>query len=352
MKRPSSAKNGDIRDQDQQSSNRSMRIRLRAAWMYYVEQMTQAEIAETMQIGRVTVTRLLAEAAQRKEVKIAIEGELKETVALERRLERRFGLAEAIVAPVSPQGDRTRVVSAAAAKYISDFVHSGMRLGVGWGRTLIESLAFMESRPLSHFTVVSLLGGISQARSFNPSEYAWLLAKAFGGDCYLLAAPVLVDSAATRNTLIEKCGLGEIFRMAEVLDAVILSVGGLVAEATTYQVGFLLESDRLSLAAKGAVGDLLYHFYDRNGMLVDHPINERVMSVPVETIRSIPRRVLTSGGAEKTIALLGAMKLIRPTVFVTDERTAAELLAAAGEDVHSRPAEEADDSGRPVRNKG
>lgn len=72
------------------------------------------------------------------------------------------------------------------------------------------------------------------------------------------------------------------------------------------------------------------------------------MSVPVETIRSIPRRVLTSGGAEKTIALLGAMKLIRPTVFVTDERTAAELLAAAEEDPEFGLTAEADDAERMV----
>ena len=67
-----------------------MRTRLRAAWMYHVERMTQNEIADALRIGRVTVVRLLADAAARNEVKVTIEGDLAELVAIERRLERQF----------------------------------------------------------------------------------------------------------------------------------------------------------------------------------------------------------------------------------------------------------------------
>lgn len=344
MTRPVSS--GDLRRMrseaavpDGTTGNRSMRKRLRAAWMYYVERMTQNEIADALQIGRVTVVRLLADAVARNEVKITIEGELADVVAIERQLEKRFGLAEAIVAPIaSTASDRTHVVSAATGAFISDFARPGMRLGVGWGRTLIESMAFMPSSQLTDFTVVSLLGGISQARRFNPSEYAWQLAQAFGGQCYLLSAPALVDSPQTRDTLIKHCGLDRIFQLATQLDAAIFSVGGMTPNATIYQSGYMEESDRLSLAASGAVGDMLYHFYDHAGALVQHPLNDRVMSIPVDTIRSIPQRILTSGGAEKAAAILGAIKLVRPTVFITDEMTAAEVLALdAGPSRRLRP---------------
>ena len=319
---------GEAPDPDVTTGNRSTRVRLRAAWMYYVERMTQNEIADHLHIGRVTVVRLLADSVARNEVKITIEGELAEVVRIERQLEQRFGLTEAIVAPIaSLASDRTHVVSAATGTFVSGFVRPGMRLGVGWGRTLIESLAFMPSRQLDEFTVVSLLGSISEARRFNPSEFAWQLAQAFGGECYLLSAPALVDSPQTRATLIKHCGLDRIFQLATRLDAAIFSVGGMMPSATIYQSGYVEEIDRLSLASSGAVGDLLYHFYDRTGTLIQHPLNDRVMSIPVETIRSIPQRILTSGGAEKTAAILGAINLVRPTIFITDERTAAEVLA-------------------------
>jgi DNA-binding transcriptional regulator LsrR (DeoR family) len=208
-------------------------------------------------------------------------------------------------------------------------VRPGMRLGVGWGRTLIESLQFMPSRPLANFTVVSLLGGISEARRFNPSEYAWQLAQAFAGECYLLSAPALVDSPATRDTLIQHCGLDQIYAMAATLDAAIFSVGGMQPASTIFQSGYMSDADRRSLIERGAAGDMLYRFYDRAGVLVDHPLNDRVMSIPVETIRGIPNRILASGGADKTAAILGAIRLARPSVFITDALTAQDVLALA-----------------------
>ena len=41
---------------------RSERLRQRAAWMYFVEEMTQSAIADALGVGRVTVVRMLAEA--------------------------------------------------------------------------------------------------------------------------------------------------------------------------------------------------------------------------------------------------------------------------------------------------
>ncbi len=65
--------------------------------------------------------------------------------------------------------------------------------------------------------------------------------------------------------------------------------------------------------------------FDREGRLVDHPLNERVMSVPLEAVRAAPVRVLAAGGAHKFAAIEGAIKLMRPTTFVTDVETARRL---------------------------
>src|SRR5690606_12522198 len=81
--------------------SRAARLRVRAAWMYFIEQMTQTEIADVLGIGRVSVVRMLAEARARSEVKISIESELVEVVRLERALEKTFGLQQALVAPLS-----------------------------------------------------------------------------------------------------------------------------------------------------------------------------------------------------------------------------------------------------------
>jgi deoxyribonucleoside regulator len=79
------------------------------------------------------------------------------------------------------------------------------------------------------------------------------------------------------------------------------------------------------------VGDLLYNFFDINGKLIDHPVNQRIMSIPLEQLRNVPLRVLSAGGAEKIDALLGAIKLINCNVLITNEETAKALLARKGQ---------------------
>jgi len=308
--------------------SRSDRLRIRAAWMYFVEQMTQNEIADVLGVGRVTVVRMLADARARGEVKITIESDLVEIVRLERELERAFGLEQAIVAPLSvPDADPIPAIAARTGGYVSDVMKAGMRVGVGWGNTLFSTLQFLSGRALADFKVISLLGGVGVARRFNPAEFAWRFAQVFQGDGYLIPTPAVVDSIETKIALVERCGLQEIFQLADSLDAVLVSVGGIASATTFYRGGFLKEADREELVARGAVGDLLFHFFDRNGDLVDHPVNQLVMSVEVDRLRRAPVRILTSGGEEKIGALMGAMNLIRPTVLITDEESARRMLA-------------------------
>lgn len=323
--------NGDGEGGLPAGDSRADRLRIRAAWMYFIEQMTQTEIADVLGVGRVSVVRMLAEARSRSEVKISIESELAEIVRLERALERTFGLQQALVAPLSTaDADPIPAISARTGSFLSEAMRPDMRVGVGWGRTLLSSLQFISGRPLANFQVISLLGGVGAVRRVNPAEFAWRFAQAFQGDGYLIPTPAVVDSVATKVALVERCGLKDIFGMADSLDAVLLSVGGIASATTFYRGGFLKEEDREALLRRGAVGDLLFHFFDRDGVLVDHPVNDLVMSVEVDRLRKAPIRILTSGGEDKTQALLGAMHLIEPTVLITDEKSARRMLDARG----------------------
>jgi deoxyribonucleoside regulator len=304
------------------------RLRTRAVWMYFVENRTQNEIAEILGLNRVAVVRLIADARRRNEVRIYISSPLAELVSLERALEERYGIGTTIVAPMSaPDGEPTKVIAAAAGRWISGAVQPGMTVGVGWGRTLYNALPFINGRTLTDFRVVSLLGGISAARRFNPAEFAWQFAELFQGEGYLVPAPALVDSPATKHALLERCGLAEVFALADHLDVALISVGGIETLTTSYRMGHTSERERQELIDAGAVGDLLYNFFDISGRLVDHHVNARVVSADLSQIQRTPERVLVSGGPDKIRALKGAIALMRPTVLVTDETTAQALVA-------------------------
>jgi deoxyribonucleoside regulator len=303
------------------------RLRARAVWLYHVEGSTQNDIATQLGISRVMVVRLLADARRRNEVRVTVSAPLAELIELERRLETRFNIARVIIAPFADsEEDPVKVIAAAAGNFISGLMKSGMTVGVGWGRTLYNTLPFITGETLEDFRVVSLLGGIAAARRFNPAEFAWQFAELFQGEGFLIPAPAVVDSAETKHALLERCGLSAIFEMATKLDVALLSVGGITNLTTSYRTGYITEADRRSLIDAGAVGDVLYNFIDENGDLVAHDVNNRVISVNLSLLRRTAERVLISGGKEKRIALRAAIKILNPSTLITDEQTAKALV--------------------------
>jgi DNA-binding transcriptional regulator LsrR (DeoR family) len=83
-----------------------------------------------------------------------------------------------------------------------------------------------------------------------------------------------------------------------------------------------------SLAAAGAVGDVLCHFVDADGCVVDHPVNRRVVAVGLEDLRKVPRIVLAAGGRRKAVAIRAALAATGARVLVTDAGAARAMLAA------------------------
>jgi DNA-binding transcriptional regulator LsrR (DeoR family) len=302
------------------------RLRARAVWLYFVEGHTQNEIARILGLNRVAVVRLIADARRRNEVRISISAPLAELSGIEQAVQGRYQIGRVIAAPVSTAGiDPVKVIAAAAGSFINATMRSSMTVGVGWGRTLYNSLPFIAGTTLDEFRVVQLLGGIAAARRFNPAEFAWQFAELFQGEGYLIPAPAIVDSPETKHALLEHCGLAEIFQMADHLDLAVFSVGAMSTITTSYRMGHLSEAERRELVAAGAVGDVLYNFIDVEGRVVDHPVNQRIMSVDLARLRKTPERVLVSGGAEKIPILRGAIKALSPTVLITDEITASAL---------------------------
>jgi deoxyribonucleoside regulator len=309
------------------AQNDADRLRARAVWLYHAEGQTQHQIATLLGISRVMVVRLLADAKRRNEVRVTIYSPLAELIALERGLERGFGIGRVVVAPfASVDGDPVKVIAAAAGNVITALMKPGITVGVGWGRTLYSTLPYITGTTMADLRVVSLLGGIAAARRFNPAEFAWQFAELFQAEGFLIPAPAVVDSAETRHALLERCGLAAIFEMADTLDVALLSVGGITNLTTSYRTGYITEADRRSLIDAGAVGDVLYNFIDAAGEVLAHDVNARVISANLARLRRTPERVLISGGVEKVVAMRAAIRIFAPTVLVTDEVTAQSLL--------------------------
>ena len=305
-------------------------LRLRAAWLYHGHGMTQNEVAEQLGIGRTTVIRLLEESRKRGEVRIWIEDGEADLVQLAIALERKLGLDEAIVVPAMGGIEQAaRSVGLALGKFLSETITDNMTIGVGWGRTLTASLASFHAPAHSGVKVLSLLGGAVETRFANPVEFSWRLASALNAECYLFPAPLVVDSAETKQRLIQSCGLDKLYAMAEHLDLAVISAGDISAQSTSLVRHLISPSEHDELVAHGCVGDVMCHFFDAEGRPVPHPVNERIMSIGLEAVRKAGHLVLASGGAIRAKAILASIRNLGCNTLVTDEAAARQILELA-----------------------
>ncbi|MCM2475763.1 sugar-binding transcriptional regulator [Rhizobium sp. CG5] len=304
-------------------------VRLRAAWLYYNQGLTQKDVAERLGISRSTVIRLLDEALKRAEVQIWISDSVNDCVELAVRLEKALGLDEAVVVPAPVGQDATSIAKAvglALGQFLTEVVTDNATIGVGWGRTMTASLAGFRPPRRENCKVVSLLGGIVAVHQTNPIDYTWRLASQLGAECYMFLAPLLVDSVATKRALIEQCGLKTIYDLAEDLDLAIVSCGDIGPHSTSLSEGFISRQTLEELIVAGCVCDTMFNFLDAEGRSVDHPINERVMSVDLDTLKKAKHIVICSGGAHRALAIRATINRIGCNTLITDESAARELL--------------------------
>ena len=302
----------------------------RAAWLYFVGNNTQADIGKKLGLSRIRINRLLALAREQGLVQVNVTGRLVECVSLEERLKAAFKLRHAVVVPAPlNQNQLPYVIGNAAGQYLGSQLKDGMSVGVGWGRTLRYSLRSVPRRLYKKLTVVSLMGGLTQASLVNPHETASHLADIVGAQCYYIAAPALTDSEATRDIFLKQSMVRDVFERGAKVDLALLSVGDLTHPNTMTQVGLITSAEAESLAKAGAVGDICVHWIDAAGEVIDHPLNRRVIALPPKRLKSIPCVVLASGGRNKVPVLHGALRAGFVNVLVTDELTARGVLDCA-----------------------
>jgi DNA-binding transcriptional regulator LsrR (DeoR family) len=76
---------------------------------------------------------------------------------------------------------------------------------------------------------------------------------------------------------------------------------------------------------KGAVGDIICHFIDKDGNLVDTDIDSRLVSLELDTLTQLENVVGVAAGRHKVAAITAALKGGYLDILITDESTATLL---------------------------
>lgn len=293
---------------------------VKAAWYYYMEAMTQNQIAELMGISRMRVIRLLSQARQQGVISFQMKKGSESRMQMEQQLMERYHLKDIFIMPaaVNPADCNERVAEA-ASMYIHDHLQPGGVISIGYGDTpsrVLNKLASMTEEPL---TFLSLTGGVSY---YLPDTHS----NVFNARLHLIPTPLLVGSPELAVALRQETAVQDILRMIQVSHMTVVGIGSLDGDATIFRNNILSGNDLLYLKMQGAVADVLCHFMDRDGRLLKTPMEDRLISTSLETMQELRNVIGVAAGDRKVDAIRAVLRGGLLDVLVTDDRTAAQLL--------------------------
>ncbi|MBS7543255.1 sugar-binding transcriptional regulator [Ancylobacter oerskovii] len=321
--------NGGGRERGRQMAGQEIeaaQIRARVAWLYFIGGLTQQDIADQLGLTRLRINKILGQVRSDGSVFIDIRLPMAECVEAEQRLKARYGLEAATVVPSLPdEAEQQRVIGEAAGAELDGLLENGMGLGVGWGKTLAAGLKRVTVRPMPQSWVTSVMGGLTRGSGASTFEVATGYARSISAECYYLAAPLYFPTPESRTMLLSHHGIRETMRRARTVDVALLSCGDMTNRSLLVQTQTVSEN-LPSLAAAGAVGDLLGVFLDGQGRPVHHPLNERVLSLAPHELSPVRHSILASGGLYKVPIVRAILRAGYVKRLVTDERCAGALL--------------------------
>lgn len=303
---------------------------LQATHLYYIDNLTQAEIAKILGVSRPSVSRLLTRAREEGIVQVTITPWRQRDAALEERICRRFNLRGAIVVRTVSSANSAAIrqgIGLGAASHLVKLFRRDDIIGIGRGRTLAELAAAMRppDEPMN-LTIVQLLGDVSAQHDESMGrELTRQLAANFGGQAYYVTAPALVDNAEVRNMLMNSAAIRAATQLYPKVRIALVGIGE-IEKSPLVLGGLISENEVALLREQGIIGDICGYFFDVDGQFRSTLFDNRAVGITLDELRCCEYVVAVAGGAEKVTPLLGVLRSGVVNFLVSDQATTAHIL--------------------------
>jgi Transcriptional regulator, contains sigma factor-related N-terminal domain len=307
---------------------------LKAAQLYYLQDLTMDAIAAELRTSRSSVSRLLSHARATGLVEITVRSPLEQGAQLEREILERFHVTAHVV-PVpdhTSDVDRLERVAMTAGRLITGFVDSNMTIGVGWGATSSAVSRHLVPKETHNSLVVQLNGA---ANTFTDgidyaSEILQRFGSAYAAQTQQFPVPAFFDDPRTKEALWRERSTKRALAVQGTMDLAVFGLGSPFAGVPShvYIGGYLDRADFKSLSADHVVGDIATVFYRSDGSWRDVALNARTSGPDLDRLRRVARRVCVVSGSQKLASLRGGLATGIITDLVLDAGLARLLVEA------------------------
>lgn len=294
--------------------------------------MKQNEIAESENISKPTVSRLINKAKKLGFVKVQLTFPTLSNESLENELKQKFGLRHVFIAQ-NIYNDPKILFSQLAdglSEYINGIIQDGDIVGVSWGETMHVISQHLNIVPKKDIKIVQLNGGISRENiSASSSQIINNFTQAFNGTSYTLNAPSFVDNPQIASTIKRDSKISEVITLGEKANIAIFSIGSISSESILIKAGYFNQEDYANLRKKGYVGDICSRYFKKDGSHSNDELYNRVVGIDLENLQTKENSIAIFLGEEKAQAALGAIRGNYTNAIFTDEVTAQKILELA-----------------------
>ncbi|MCG0998688.1 sugar-binding transcriptional regulator [Acetobacter persici] len=313
----------------QRETGPSDRVIAETAWLYYVKNMTQGEIATRMGLSRPTVISYIKQAKAREIVCIRLSGEHFRLNATADALTERFGLESAHVIPVdglSEDGSLAEVCQA-AAQVLLEFIQPGDQLGVSWGKTLSLLSDYVPYWPIENLTVRQLIGSMANPLLPTSERCSVEIANRIGALCINLNAPAICSSVLLADLLKAEPIIHDQLEKLSDCNKAIYTVSPATPDShvTHFQIASVRDIENYT--KRGATGIIAGRFIDAEGQAVLGEIDTRLIGADHATLRQMEGLLVVSG-QHKLEATRAALRGGFVKKLVIDEDLAQSLLGS------------------------
>lgn len=304
-------------------------LMIKVAKLYYIEGLSQEQIAKEVHVSRPTVSRLIKASIQEGIVQIRIDDVSSHGLELSNRIKERFHIAHAIITPSGYTIEESKLnVGMAGARYLENTVVTNSLIGISWGTTTHRLITQVQPNSAKKVDVMQLVGGAgSRTRDTDANAMALSLANALGGTGYLLQAPFMVQSKVLRDLLLDEPHLRDYFGKARDVDVAIVGLGSTDPELSAhFRSGHMTYDDVKRLREQGAVGDVCGRYIDIDGNECHTSIDDRIIAISFENLKHIPTVIGIAAGEQKKDIISGVLNGNYIDVLIIDENAAMAVL--------------------------
>ena len=301
------------------------------ASLYYEEGLSQVQVAAKTGYSPSMISRLLTEARQQGVVEIRIHHPIPRRVDLEQELQSLLNLkmVRVVMCGTLEFSQLLRRLGTMAARLVEDQAHDNMTIGVSWGTAVYETVTALRMGSDVGVNVVQMIGSLDTPHpEISGPELTQQLARILMGRYTILPAPLLVDSEATRQSLLNDSRVRNVMGEFRRIELALIGVGAVTPpeRSALQRAGYITPEQAQELQAAGAVGDVCAIFFDIQGRLTNLPLTRRIVGIDAANLCAIPVKIGVAGGPFKEFPIIGASRAGLINVLVTDDLTAMSIL--------------------------